>query len=297
LFVFSNPSIFRKLDVPASRDLTDGETAMCETCEVTSRRSFSTKIVGAAAVGIVATGPRQNANSADLTAYNDPADTALPKPGMKLDVSRAALVVIDPQVDFMSPRSPAWPVVGESVTEHNVVPNLVRLFKATKAASMPVVISPHYYYPHDHRWEVQGPLEILQHKLGIFDRNRPLTLDGFKGSGAECMPEFVEYIEDGETVVCSPHKLYGPQANDLVLQLGKRGVNQVILAGMAANLCVESHLRHLLEQGFEVAVVRDAIAGAKFPEGDGYLAALINFRFIANGLWTTDEALSSMQAG
>jgi hypothetical protein len=28
------------------------------------------------------------------------------------------------------------------------------------------------------------------------------------------------------------------------------------------------------------------------PEGDGYLAAIINFRYIANDLWTTDEAVS-----
>ena len=43
--------------------------------------------------------------------------------------------------------------------------------------------------------------------------------------------------------------------------------------------------------GFEVAVVRDAIAAPKIPEGDGYLAALINFRYMADGLWTTDETI------
>ena len=70
--------------------------------------------------------------------------------------------------------------------------------------------------------------------------------------------------------------------------------NKVILAGMLANLCVESHLRHFLEMGFEVAVVRDAVAAPKLPDGDGYLAALINFRFLANGLWTTDEAVTRL---
>jgi nicotinamidase-related amidase len=50
-------------------------------------------------------------------------------------------------------------------------------------------------------------------------------------------------------------------------------------------------LRELLEQGFEVAVVKDATAGAKLPEGDGYLAAIINFRYIANAVWTTDEVV------
>ena len=32
----------------------------------------------------------------------------------------------------------------------------------------------------------------------------------------------------------------------------------------------------------------------KSREGDGYLAALINFRFIANGVWTTDETLKRL---
>ncbi len=48
---------------------------------------------------------------------------------------------------------------------------------------------------------------------------------------------------------------------------------------MAANFCVESHLRDFVEHGFEVAVVRDATAGSKLPEGDAYMAALVNFRW------------------
>ena len=61
---------------------------------------------------------------------------------------------------------------------------------------------------------------------------------------------------------------------------------------MSANLCTEAHMRELLEMGFEVAVVKDATAAAKVPEGDGYLAALINFRFIANAVWSTDETVA-----
>jgi len=75
------------------------------------------------------------------------------------------------------------------------------------------------------------------------------------------------------------------------------GVNQVVLAGMAANLCVEGHLRELVEQGFEVAVVKDATAGPRLPEGDGYLAALVNFRFLASAVWTTAEAVALFAGG
>lgn len=113
---------------------------------------------------------------------------------------------------------------------------------------------------------------------------------GSKGPGRISCPN-TRNILDGETAVASPHKVYGPQNNDLVLQLRKRGVNKVILAGMSANLCTQAHLYELLEQGFEIAVVRDATAAAKLPGGDGYQAALTNFRYVANALWTTDEAL------
>lgn len=89
--------------------------------------------------------------------------------------------------------------------------------------------------------------------------------------------------------------MYGPQQNDLVLQLQKRDVSQIILAGMSANLCVKSHLRELLERGFEVAVVRDATAAAIIPEGDGYLAALVNFRFLTSALWWTDEVVEMLK--
>jgi nicotinamidase-related amidase len=82
----------------------------------------------------------------------------------------------------------------------------------------------------------------------------------------------------------------------LILQLRKRGMDKVILAGMSANLCVESHLRELLEAGFEVAVVTDATAAAIIPDDglDGYQAALTNFRFLANDLWTSEEAVKAM---
>jgi len=40
--------------------------------------------------------------------------------------------------------------------------------------------------------------------------------------------------------------------------------------------------------------VRDATAAPRIPEGDGYLAAMINYRFIANALWTTAQVLAKL---
>jgi len=219
---------------------------------------------------------------------------ALPNPGMEIDKERTALVITDPQNDFLSPDGVAWGVVGESVTENNTVVNIDSLLKAAKDSDIPVFISPHYYYPTDHGWKFEGALERLMHYINMFDRKSQLSLEGFEGSGADWLERYKPYINDGKTVVTSPHKVYGPETNDLILQLRKRGIDKVILGGMSANLCVESHMRELLEQGFEVAVVKDATAAAIVPEGDGYQAAIINYRFLANTVWSTDEAIENI---
>ena len=76
----------------------------------------------------------------------------LPNPGMKVIPDRTALVLTDPQNDFLSPKGVTWGVVGKSVTENNTVENIEKLLKAAKANGIPVFASPHYYYPTDHGW-------------------------------------------------------------------------------------------------------------------------------------------------
>ncbi len=215
----------------------------------------------------------------------------------KVDASDTALVITDPQNDFLSPEGVTWGMVGDSVTENKTVEHIEALFQAAKEYGMTVFISPHYYYPTDHGWRFEGTLEKAMHDINMFDRKDPLSLDGFEGSGADWLQRYKRYIQDEKTVVVSPHKVYGPESNDLSLQLRKRGIDRVILGGMSANLCVESHLRELLEQGFEVAVVKDATAGAITPElGNGYESALTNFGFLANHVMTTEQAVQTMRA-
>jgi hypothetical protein len=52
----------------------------------------------------------------------------------------------------------------------------------------------------------------------------------------------------------------------------------------------------LLEQGFEVTVVRDATAGPRHPtRGDGYQAALVNYAFLAHAVAYTDDIIAAMK--
>jgi nicotinamidase-related amidase len=215
---------------------------------------------------------------------------------MQVTNSDTALVVIDPQNDFLSEKGVAWQLVGESVKENRTVENVERLFEAAKKNDFEVFISPHYYYPTDHSWHFGGTLEKLMEEIDMFGRKGALTLDGFQGSGADWLERYKPFIEDGKTIVASPHKVYGPENNDLMLQLRKRGISRILLAGMSANLCVEAHMRELIERGFEVAVVKDATAAARHPElGDGYEAALVNFGYIASAVLSTDDAVKAME--
>ncbi len=218
----------------------------------------------------------------------------IPDPGFEVD-EYTAIVITDPQNDFLSPDGVSWGVIGESVTKNNTVDNLETLFKLAEANDIKVFISPHYYYEHDHHWKFEGALEKLMHNISMFDRGDQLSVEGFVGSGADFLDRYKPYIEKELVTVVGPHKVFGPEQNDLSLQLRKQKIDKVILAGMSGNLCVESHLRELLEDGFEVAVVGDATASAIVPGLDGNAAAQTNFRFLASHVFSTAEVESLLK--
>lgn len=266
----------------------------CEKCYQV--RAVAAVISIAATLGIVlASSNAARAEPRAATATQPPIEDGLPMPGFAVEPGRTALVITDPQNDFLSPEGVTWGVVGESITRNRTVENLGALFEVAGQTGMPVFVSPHYYFEHDHRWKFEGTLETLMHSIGMFDRPHALTLEGFEGSGADWLEPYKPYIEDGRTVVTSPHKVYGPDSNDLVLQLRKAGIGKVILGGMSSNLCTESHMRALIEAGFEVMVVTDATAGAITPFYDGYAASLVNFRMIASAVDTTRNTVSAIR--
>lgn len=218
----------------------------------------------------------------------------LPEPGFTFD-DKTAIVITDPQNDFLSENGVAWGVVGPNVLENKTRENLEKLFKVAAKNNISVFVSPHYYYPQDHQWKFEGVLETLMHNIKMFDRSGSLNLEGFEGSGADWLALYKPYIKGDNVVVTSPHKVFGPESNDLALQLRKRGIDKVVLAGMSGNLCVESHLRELLEEGFEVAVVNDATASAILPGMNGAEAALTNFKMLASKVYTTEEFLKTIK--
>ena len=130
---------------------------------------------------------------------------------MDLNRSDTALVVIDPQNDVLSETGVSWGLVGASVRENNTVENIRRLLEAAKGRGFGVFVSPHYLYPHDQGWRFGGAVERMMLEGKEFWRPSSLSLDGFSGSGADWLERYKPFIEDGKTVVVSPHKVWGPQ--------------------------------------------------------------------------------------
>lgn len=207
-----------------------------------------------------------------------------------------AVVMTDPQNDFLSKNGKGWGLFGENITKNGTVEHLLQIFKIASDKNMLTFISPHYYYKHDHHWTFEGPVEKMMHQNGMFERKGQLTGEGFEGSGADWLDIYKPYINNTDKViVTAPHKLFGPENNDLILQLRKRGIDKVVICGMSGNLCAESHLRELQERGFEAAIIFDATASAKFPEFNADDAAKINFNLLASKVYTTAEFVKEMQ--
>src|SRR5262245_15980863 len=97
--------------------------------------------IGASAAAVVlgvSLGLGQSGPSTHLApAKPDPVDAPIPRPGMKLERGRFAIVITDPQVDFLSPSGVTWGVVGSSVTENRTVEHLGELFQVAKEGSVP----------------------------------------------------------------------------------------------------------------------------------------------------------------
>ncbi len=224
--------------------------------------------------------------AATVTSVASAAETALPA----FDKARTAIVITDPQKDFLDEKGKLYGLVAPNMKKLGTIKNIETLMQAAKSKNMTLAVDPLVYTKLDIDWSNAGALQrqLLDMKALYSDSLDP---EKFEGTGADFYEPYKKYIKDGKTVVVAPHKMYGPESNDLIYQLRSRGINTVLLGGLVANLCVDSHMRALMENGFKVYVVKDAVAA---PGEEAYQAALVNYGMIANGVLTTAQATKAL---
>jgi nicotinamidase-related amidase len=220
-------------------------------------------------------------------------------PEVQLDKEHTALVLADMQNEFLEEKKSGtyYQMIADALKKRNVIANLEQLLRTAQELGYYIIHSPHWYYPTDHQSNLPpGAIADYLASIGFCGRKDPVDLEGFHASRADYYEPFKKYLMDGHTCNTSPHKHFGCSTNDVIKQLRMRRVQKVVMAGPVANLCLESHMRDIIDSGFEVAMVRDAVAAPVNEEGDGYDAAMVNWRFMANAVWTTDEAVKRLKA-
>jgi nicotinamidase-related amidase len=120
----------------------------------------------------------------------------------------------------------------------------------------------------------------------MFDSKVAFDLTGFEGSGAYWLSLYKPYMKGKNILVTSHHNFFGPESNYLALQLRKKGFDKVIPAGMSGNLFVEFHMRGLIEERFEVAILWDTTGSAILHGMNGVEAVMVNYKMIAHKAYT-----------
>jgi nicotinamidase-related amidase len=199
-------------------------------------------------------------------------------------LTRTALLFVDPYNDFLDPKGKLWPMIA-GVAEHvDLHRNLSSLLKAARRVGLPVFIVPHrQWQPGDYEgWSHPTPYQLGSAQHQVFAR----------GSwGAEWFPGFEPRPED---IVVREHWGSSGFANtDLDLQLKQRGITHVILIGLIANTCIETTGRFASELGYHVTLVRDATAAAS--KEALHSAHEINGPTYAHAILTTAEAVQALE--
>jgi nicotinamidase-related amidase len=201
------------------------------------------------------------------------------------DRELTALLVIDPYNDFISDGGKIWERAKAVGDANHCVPHMLQVLTAARKAGLRVFYALHHRYrPGDYEtWKSIAPVQRAAWQHKVFE-------DGTWGG--EIRREFAP--QPGE-IVAQEHWCSSGFANtDLDLQLKKHGIHQLIVTGLLANTCVESTVRYAAELGYEVTVVKDAVAS--FTEEEMHAALEVNMPHYANAIVSTTEIVEAISS-
>ena len=201
------------------------------------------------------------------------------------DPARTALVVIDPVNDFLHEDGAAWEMTKSTVKKNDVVAQLARVAAGARDAGVPVLFGPMAYTAED--YADAG----LQRRSGI---NRLMFENKMFLAGSFGADFHADVQPQPGDIILAPHKGTDVMQTDLKEHLQRLGITHLVIAGMTANLCVESTGRHATELGYDVTFLSDAIGAESLP---AYEASIhINFPLIGNAVIEVDDFLGAISA-
>ena len=199
------------------------------------------------------------------------------------DRELTALLVVDPYNDFISEGGKIWGRIRAVAEANNCVPHMLQVLNAARKARLQVFYAMHHRYrPGDYEtWKYIAPIQQRAWKSKVFE---------YGTWGGDIHPEFKP--QPGE-IVASEHWCSSGFANtDLDLQLKAHGIHQLIVIGLIAHTCIEATVRYAAELGYEVTVVKDAVAD--YSDDEMHAALDVNIPNYATAIVTTEEMVASI---
>lgn len=169
------------------------------------------------------------------------------------DPSRAALIVIDPQHDFCSPRGAMAQRFGFDMKEiGEAVPRLNELIETCRTTGVAVV------------WvrEIFADDKMLPNQKAIWGAGDDIWLIREDGHGIDWYDQMIAPRDD-ESVI-TKWQYDGFADTELHLLLQSRGIDTLLMTGFTTNVCVETTARHGYMKGYHIVLVSDC-AGAPTP--------------------------------
>ena len=162
---------------------------------------------------------------------------------------------------------------------------MLEVLTAARKAKLRVFFALHHRYrPGDYEtWKYIAPIQKAAWLRKTFENGT---------WGGEIRREFEP--QPGEIVAEEHWGSSGFANTDLDLQLKKHGIHKLIIMGLIAHTCVESTVRYAAENGYDVTVVKDAIAD--YSDEEMYAALDINIPNYANAVLTTNEVIESISS-
>jgi nicotinamidase-related amidase len=206
---------------------------------------------------------------------------------LSYDPSITGLLVVDPYNDFISEGGKIWPRIQAVAEANNCVQHMQQVLQAAREARIPVFFAMHHRYrPGDYEtWKYIAPIQLAAWQRKSFE---------YGTWGGQFKAEFVPAA--GE-IVASEHWCSSGFANtDLDLQLKRQGVHRLIVIGLIAHTCIEATVRFAAELGYDVTVVKDAVAD--YSDEMMHAALEINMPNYASAIVPAKdvvEALSALQ--
>ena len=166
-----------------------------------------------------------------------------------MDSNTTALILVDPQVDFLNPEGKLYAAVETVSKENHLINHLNQLLDSAHEKGITVVYTPVAFQP--------GYPEAGKEPYGIM---APVVQSGgfISGTSGAAISNLLHRAE-GDLIV-EKHHINAFEDTNLDGTLKKRGINTIVLAGLLTDICVASTMRTAYDKGFTVYTVSDATA-------------------------------------